>query len=1798
MAEPLPPDAPQLGVPASDPNPLTPTEAAPAADGGTAPPSPPPAPRRRRRRRWPKVLGVILLLLVLLIVFAPTLAGTSPVRSFVLSKVNQNLNGRLAVDDWSVGWVGGLKVQGVRLFDAQNRQILQLSKLTTELSLIDAIRGRYHLGKVIVDGLDVLVVSDAQGNVNFAQLAKSTPEATPGQQQPAPDAQQPATQSGPTPQTPAAAEPTRLPDVRGELHLVNCSATYEDQRPDRPQTFHFPSIAGEVKVPDINQPIQNALTITSRIGQQPEGKITATGSVDAVENNIVQTERASADQKLEVQGVELAAFGFLFDKDSGIQQLSGLTNAVVAVRLQPGGDGSADVRVTSRNLAVGGPALKGDTYKTPSLSLVAPNIVLSRSAAPDDVSKWTIRAGSQGQPVALKVDEGQVTVWADLPIGAAQNVVKNLAPGAAGSVHVVANLDLGKLAEDTPNLINVRPGLTLESGRFSQALDVVLSPRKAEVRRLDVSLTGVTARDTVKNAPVTLEDIRLGLSATSHGGGSDVPDLRDLKLTIQSAFANGTIEGRSIAETNGRITADLRRARDELAKLWDVGSTRLAGTMTVDVKSEGDFLKDNKAKLTVNIAGDNLEVAGIEGMPAIREPRLRTDLSANVLGGGEERTLRGVTDLRLTATAGDEKQPTLDAELTADLTFRPDPAPVAAAPAPTAPTTAPTQVLAEKLHLVKLIVNLPQAQREFGAFVPALEAAALTFEGGTLSVTGTGSYDGETVRFDNRIALRDVSLLKTPPPPAGSDPQAPPAEPKTILAGYAAPLEVAGTYTTDAAGTSRLTLNKLNVSGSHNGGKQLLALGKSADRDIVLTLAPDGTLPSGALDLSADLKEINDLLGALSAGEEQVAAETKAGTQLVSGKLAGRVEFAPVENRQFRVASNLKVTNLTATGPGGEAVRDEQIVLVLQARPAQDFSSVQVQRLTANGRLIKLDVPEADLLLKVGEGEQARSTTTLEMVRRLRMSATLPDLAALQVLLDALSPPEPAEAAPVTAAAAERRPLPEQFVNAAPEGIDPDQVIGRRPGAVRRPARPEDDRPPRARDPEPAEPDAPLEGTAAAEAPAPPLRLGGGSAVVSLNVTREGDRTVVVPQLAGKGVNLRKGEASQTLDTAALKTNFSFVPVPPPATAPTIADAEPAADGDAAEPASPGLLEQMRDLRIPQLTATATSGRVNVANVVLTEPIAVSEPGALGRLFASFSDPAAAGAGDLPSLKTALRADGDLAELMALVKVLQGDATTDRPYAGGYTLEQRLSAERGGLVAAGSAVVNNLSVKGEEATFTEKVVRLVNDVNLDAAKSVLSIRNVSLAMEQSKALELKLAGNILDFTTERRLENVKGSLGYDWAKVWGIVEPMLSPETRKGLELRVAGTGRRDFAFSGSLPADKPFNEAVRSLAGSLGVDFAELDYQGLAIRNLDVPLTLADGTVTVAYADKPEGQNFPPPAECNGGTLNLGGARVDLTGEFNRLTIPKGTTIIENVTLNPLFSDRFGDFINNPAFISPTEAAGTVNLKVVQCDQLPLGKLPPAQARRDPGRAEFVFSMTKLQLGSPLWTQALEVIGQGEVVRSLQGEIREARVIIEKGETRQDVTITTAEQKRPLRIAGRTDFATDALDLTFTIPAAVFADEVQRYLPKGLAVPLTGTTRKWELNIQQVFSQAVGENLIPGLLGGLGKRGDDESNPETLPGEGQSPQDPVGGLLDDLINRKEDPEKEREKRERREKRRKEREARERAAPEAAPPPPGGEPPQGGSAVIGRDPKAAGKRDGKAGDRNKKRERKDRDDRR
>src|ERR1044071_3708705 len=143
----------------------------PSADAAAAPPR-----TRWRGSRWLLITAIVLMLLVLLSLLAPTIASMSWARSIILSQINKNLNGRVQIEDWSLGWFSGTELRGLRISEFHpegDRQILELKHLSTGLTVSDLLRGKYFaLGKTKLEDLAFTLQIDENGVTNFQKLGK------------------------------------------------------------------------------------------------------------------------------------------------------------------------------------------------------------------------------------------------------------------------------------------------------------------------------------------------------------------------------------------------------------------------------------------------------------------------------------------------------------------------------------------------------------------------------------------------------------------------------------------------------------------------------------------------------------------------------------------------------------------------------------------------------------------------------------------------------------------------------------------------------------------------------------------------------------------------------------------------------------------------------------------------------------------------------------------------------------------------------------------------------------------------------------------------------------------------------------------------------------------------------------------------------------------------------------------------------------------------------------------------------------------------------------------------------------------------------------------------------------------------------------------------------------------------------------------------------------------------------------------------------------------------------------------
>ncbi len=938
------------------------------------PQTPPP----KKKKSWVKRIligvGVIIVLLIVVVLLAPTIASTGAVRGIVVSKVNDNLNGKVQINDWHLGWTGGLVVEGVRVFDDQNKQILELRKAATQLSLLDAIKGKLDLGKTSVEGLDFTFVQYPDGTNNFAKLARQTPKETKPKEE--------------KPKTTTSEQASKLPNVTGDF-TVDARGTIVS--PGQP-TVHLNNSNIHAVVTNINDPIQQEAKLEVQVENGKPGTIDASGTVDAIDNNEVDVKKLVADEKVLIQSLDISAANpFLV---ASKVSLAGLANGSLQLNAKGIDSGNVDGQLGIDQLVATGDALKGDTYKTSKLLVP---IKASRTMGPD---------GPQIAVDALSVqfDQGKIDVTAHAPEKSLTELA-NLIPaavgsamgkpatqeyvlgGGAGNAKVVANINLAALSAQLPNTIGLQKGVVIDKGNLAHTTDLSFASDAAKIHT-STDITDVSGSNNGK--PVTLDPIHAGVDLNAIPGKQ--PQLSDLKLDVKSGFATIDGGGANLSKLNITGNFDLAKAQQQGEQFVDLSKTingpdstqkvSLAGTGTFALTTNGDLLAENgNTPVTANASLNNIKVTGIQSLPApVEQDQLRLTSSATLVKA--QNVMQAIQKLAVALQTGDAQQPTVDVALAGDVNLSP-------------------KVTAPNFELTKFNVSdLKKAQDQFGAFVPALQQQGINITNGALYVSAGGTYDGNTFKLTKPLSLsmRSVQMTRATTQPSG--------QPVVVLNKQNMKVDIAGEVKT--AGGMGANLSTLSITTD----PPLFSVSKSGDTPLVVQMSDQGALQDGkgTLALNADLKKLNDVAQAFGG---QVKAKSASAGEVTSGTLSANVALNHPAGQGTSIDLTGNVDNLSIT-TAQKPITNEKITLALSAASPEDFSSLSVTKGKINSSFANVNIGPTTIQL-TNKANPTTKPSTFDMLQKAAIDLNVPDLAKLYTVAQTFSPPstQPATTQPV-----------------------------------------------------------------------------------------------------------------------------------------------------------------------------------------------------------------------------------------------------------------------------------------------------------------------------------------------------------------------------------------------------------------------------------------------------------------------------------------------------------------------------------------------------------------------------------------------------------------------------------------------------------------------------------------------------------------------------------------------------------------------------------------------------------------
>jgi translocation and assembly module TamB len=139
----------------------------------------------KRKRRWKLLL--MLAVLAMLVWFLPIIATNTPLMPWGVKMAGSQLNGSIAVESASLGWLSPVVVRGVEVKDAQGKSVLTLAELTSERTLAGLLWNYTRLGLFRLKNPKVsLVMRDDGSNLEdvLAKLLAPPPKPEPEKKEP------------------------------------------------------------------------------------------------------------------------------------------------------------------------------------------------------------------------------------------------------------------------------------------------------------------------------------------------------------------------------------------------------------------------------------------------------------------------------------------------------------------------------------------------------------------------------------------------------------------------------------------------------------------------------------------------------------------------------------------------------------------------------------------------------------------------------------------------------------------------------------------------------------------------------------------------------------------------------------------------------------------------------------------------------------------------------------------------------------------------------------------------------------------------------------------------------------------------------------------------------------------------------------------------------------------------------------------------------------------------------------------------------------------------------------------------------------------------------------------------------------------------------------------------------------------------------------------------------------------------------------------------------------------------------
>lgn len=534
-------------------------------------------------------LVVLLVVVAALVIFAPTIVLNTPLRQRALTAAVPPAVGKLSVENLSIGWLTPLSATQVTLVDNEGNRLADVQRLTIDRTIVGLLSDSSDLGTIRLEGATIYALARADGSNLEDALARAV-----------------------APKSTEAGDlnvPSSGPSYRVEI--VNSRVLSRDA--STAQTWSIESVAATIV-----HPAQGPLSVEASGVVKPlvEQQSTWAEPSDATPGRFEL--RWGGDDKQQLGGVRLvcqdlpveAMSPWLRRFDPQIDMVGKLTGEVSAsfpLSQYDSLSGDTSGRISLNGFAVMATALEGERLAVDETNLAwkctarGGRVSIENMSLASDVALFDLR-GTMDEQAIRAVFSGAAETHA-------------LATG--GDFEAEGKLNLARLAQRLPGLLQVREGTKITSGQVQ--FNARSMPQNGG-HQITASLTTTPIAATTRGRAVQWDtplDINVVARHAQNAWRFD-------RLSCQSQFleVSGSGDARHMQLT-GQV--DLDELTSRLDQFVDLTEWQLAGRGELEAECQrdatGQFVAEGAGKL-------NDFVIAYRGEQLATEPQLNWTLRA------------------------------------------------------------------------------------------------------------------------------------------------------------------------------------------------------------------------------------------------------------------------------------------------------------------------------------------------------------------------------------------------------------------------------------------------------------------------------------------------------------------------------------------------------------------------------------------------------------------------------------------------------------------------------------------------------------------------------------------------------------------------------------------------------------------------------------------------------------------------------------------------------------------------------------------------------------------------------------------------------------------------------------------------------------------------------------------------------------------------------------------------------------------------------------------------------------------